>query len=78
MSGEQLYLVSTRLGSGSPFAALTPASGCLWVLWQGAAGAPQGQDLDFGVRWSWGWIPALTLTGVTWGIAVRPLGAVPG
>lgn len=44
----------------------------------GRAAASQGWDLDFGVRWSWGRIPALTLTGVTWRIAGDPWALWPG
>ena len=55
-----------------------PCSGCLWVPGEGRAAASQGRDLNFGVGWSWGQIPALTLTGVTWRLAGDPWALCPG
>ena len=55
-----------------------PCPGCLWVPGEGRAAASQGRDLDFGVGWSWGWVPALTLTGVTWRFTGDPWALCPG
>lgn len=54
-----------------------PCPGCLQVPGGAAHGSLPGRDLDSGVGWSCGRIPALTYRGDL-EVRRRPLGAVPG